>query len=71
MRKKNLAVDLFIEALRNENSGNLEVAVAIYEKALNAVKKIRFHSQLEMKIIAKLKVLHTVMEYNDGLRFTR
>lgn len=71
MRKKNIAVELFAEALRNENSGDFEAAEAIYTKALHEVKKIRFHRKMEVKIIEKIKVLHTVMDYKNSLHFTR
>jgi hypothetical protein len=71
LRKKNISVELYIEALRNENNGHFEAAVITYETALNEVKKIRFHSSLKNKIIQKLKLLHTVVEYNNNLHFIR
>lgn len=71
MRKKNIAVELFAEALRKENSGDFEAAGEIYAKALNEVKKIRFHRKMEVKIIQKIKILHTVIAYNNSLHFTR
>lgn len=70
--KKNVPVELFAEALRNENSGQFETAIITYERALNEVKKIRFQgSSLKSKIIERLKVLHTVMEYKNGFHFGR
>jgi hypothetical protein len=69
--KKNLSVDLFNEALRNENNGLYEEALANYESALNEVNKTRFHSTFRNKIIEKLKVLHTLIEYNNGVRMIR
>ena len=71
LRKKNVSVELFVKALRNENCGHFEEAVVIYESALNEVKKIRFHRNLKLKIIEKLKILHTLIEYNNGVRFIR
>lgn len=71
LRKKNISVELFNEALRNENNGHFEQAVVTYENALNEVKKIRFHGTLKNKIVEKLKVLHTLIEYNNGIRFIR
>jgi hypothetical protein len=68
-RKKNIPVSLFAEALRIENSGHFEEAIVTYQNALNEVKKNRFHSTLEDRIIEKLKVLHTTIEYNNNLRF--
>lgn len=65
--KKKIPDALFAEALRNENSGDFETAVITYKKALNEVNKIRFHTQFKNKIIEKLKVLHTAIEYKKGL----
>ncbi len=69
--KKNVSVKLFAEALKNENSGHFEEALITYQNALNEVKKIRFHSHLQNKIVDKLKVLNTVIEYTHNARFTR
>lgn len=71
LRNKKTPVELFVEALRNENSGHFEAAVITYETALNAVKKSRVHSYLKNIIIEKIKVLHIIIEYKNGLRFTR
>jgi hypothetical protein len=71
LRKKNISVELYIEALRNENNGHFETAVITYETALNEVNKIRFHGTLKNKIIQKIKLLHTVVEYNNNLHFIR
>jgi hypothetical protein len=71
LRKKSVPVELYIEALRSENNGHFEAAVITYETALNEVEKIRFHSILKNKIIQKLKLLHTVVEYNKNLHFIR
>ena len=69
--KKNISVDLFNEALRNENNGLYEEAVANYESALMEVNKTRFQSTFKNKIIEKLKILHTLIEYNNGVRMIR
>jgi hypothetical protein len=71
VRKKNIPVELFVEALRDENNGHFEEAVITYETALNEVNKIRFHSTLKNKIIQKLKLLHTVIEYKNNQNFIR
>ena len=58
---------LFAEALQNENSGHFETAILTYERALNEARKTRFQdNSLKSKIIEKLKVLNTVMEYKNG-----
>jgi hypothetical protein len=70
-RKKNLPVELFVEGLRYENSGYFEEAILTYENALTEIKKEKFHGNLKNKIIQKLKVLHTIIEYKKSLLFTR
>jgi len=64
---KNLPADLFTEALRDENSGEFEKALTQYQSALDALTKSRFQNAgLKKKIEEKLKVLHTVIEYNNN-----
>lgn len=67
LRKRNISVELFSRALRNENSGLFEEAVIDYECALQEVKKIKFHKKLKNKIIDKLRVLHTFIEYKNNM----
>ena len=71
VKKKSLPVRLFIEAQKNENDGQFEEAVVTYESALDEVRKVRFHASLKNRIIDKLKVLHTAIEYKNNLHFTR
>ena len=73
LRKKNLPVTLYVEALRNENSGHFEEALITYENALMEVEKEKFQyrGSLKNKITEKLKVLHTIIEYKNSLRFVR
>ena len=71
IRKKNLPVELFTEGLKYENDGLFDEAIVNYENALNEVRKNRFHSDLENKIIQKLKVLYTIIEYKKNIQFTR
>ena len=66
LRKKNIPLQLFIKALKDENSGNFEEAIITYENALNEVKKIKFNNALKFKIVEKLKLLHTVIDYNNN-----
>ena len=66
-RKKNAPGELFAEALRNENRGDYEAALTAYENALNEVKKNRFYSSsMKNKIVEKLKVLNTVIDYKNN-----
>ena len=73
LRKKSLPVTLYVEALRNENSGHFEEAIVTYENALVEAKKEKFQygGSLKNKITEKLKVLHTIIEYKNSLHFVR
>jgi len=71
LKKRNLPVELFVEGLKYENSGHFEEAIINYENALDVVKKNRFQSNMKNKIIQKLKVLNTIIEYKKSLLFTR
>ena len=70
-KRKNIPVRLFAQALKNENSGHFEEAVINYQNALDEVKKVRFHGDLENRIVAKLKVLNTVIAYTNNSHFVR
>jgi len=71
LKKKDLPVELFVEGLRYENDGQYDEAIMNYKNALNEVRKNRFQSDLENKIIQKLKVLHTIIEYQRNFGFAR
>ncbi len=71
VKKKSLPVRLFIEAQKHENEGHFEEAVFTYESALGEARKFRFHGSLKNKIIDKIKVLHTAIEYKNNLQFVR
>jgi len=70
-RKTDIPVEFFVTALRNENNGYYEEAVITYEKALTEAKKSRLHNLLKVKIIEKIKVLHTIIEYQNSIRYIR
>ena len=71
LRRNSISVELFVEALKNENEGYFEAAVISYEAALNQFKKTRFHNSFKDKIIQKLKLLHSLIAYQNNLRFIR
>jgi len=71
LKKKNLPVELFTEGLKYENDGHFDEAIINYENALSEIKKNRFHRDLKSKIIQKLKVLYTIIEYKKNIQFTR
>jgi hypothetical protein len=70
LRRKNIPVELFSVALRNENKGEFEAAIISYENALNEAKKARFPSnRLKNKITEKLRILKTVTNYQSGFHY--
>ncbi|MBL0337184.1 MAG: hypothetical protein IPP73_18180 [Chitinophagaceae bacterium] len=69
--RKDVPANLFAEALKNENSGNLESAVTIYKEALQEASKSRSQHDLREKIVEKLKVLNTVLAYNRNFQAGR
>ena len=71
LKKENIPITLFAQALKTENSGHLEQAVIAYQYALAEVKKIRFHGDLRKKIVQKLKILNTIIEYDKNCHFMR
>jgi hypothetical protein len=54
-------------ALENENSGNYQEALNNYKIALGEVKKTKRNRDLRIKILEKIKVLHTVIDYHKGI----
>jgi len=71
LKKKDLPVELFVEGLKYENDGHFDEAIINYENALSEAKKNRLHRELKNRIIQKLKVLHTIIEYKKNFQFTR
>ena len=70
--RNNLSFKLFSEALRNENSGQFEEALIVYENALKVAGKTRHSgSKFRQAIIDKIKVLNTAIDYRNNLQFSR
>lgn len=70
-RKRSIPETLFINARRNENDGDWEQALIGYESALLAIKKPGYQRSLRTKIIDKLQLLHTIIDYRRSLGFIR
>lgn len=68
-RKKSLPVNLYFEALRNENMGLYEVAEKGYRAALEEAVKYRFHDDLRHKIEEKIRLMQTVITYQQSISF--
>ena len=69
--RKSIPMSLFAEALKSENDGFYEEAATAYETALNKIGNIRFHRDLRNKIVERVKVLHTLIEYNNRFHSIR
>jgi hypothetical protein len=66
-RRRSVPGKLFHEALRIENSGEFESALLTYEKALCEVNRAGYIAHaFKTRIIEKLKILHTVIEYKNS-----
>lgn len=65
-RQKTLGVKLFYTALKYENEGRYEAAIAGYEQALSEAKKRRHSKDQQNKIVDKIMLLQTVMQYENN-----
>jgi len=70
-RKLSIGIALYLEALRDENNGHFEEAVTAYEAVLVQCKKIRFQRVFRNKITGKVKLLHTIIDYDKSTRYIR
>lgn len=66
-KNKDNAVSLFKAALKEENTGRFEAAIIQYELALQEAEKKGFDRSLRQLINEKLKVLHTITEYEKEM----
>jgi hypothetical protein len=66
-KNKGQAVSLFKAALKEENTGRFEAAIKQYELALQEAEKKGFDKSLKLLINEKLKVLHTITEYEKEM----
>jgi len=66
-KPKDSAVILFKAALKEENTGRFQAAIVQYELALQQAEKKGFDKSLRRMINEKLKVLHTINEYEKEM----
>jgi hypothetical protein len=66
-KNKSQVVSLFKSGLKEENMGRFDAAIHQYELALAEAEKKRFNRSLRMLISEKLKVLHTITEYQKDM----
>ncbi|GEM_PF-909819 len=64
-RRKTVPDILYEEGVKAENLGNFKEAVLKYEKALSVVDNFRFRRDLKIKILNRIKVLRTVIKYEN------
>lgn len=64
-------IPILQEARRNENAGLYEAAIRDYESALAELSMIRFHHVLRGRISDKIKLLHTILDYQKNIHFIR
>jgi hypothetical protein len=71
-KNKYLPWDLYVKALKSENSGHFENAYASYKSALGEINKSRFQNvDLKKRTMEKLKVLETIINYKNSFYAVR
>lgn len=71
LNKISPADELFRKGLKNENNGNYDEAIMVYEQALKEAERTKWHHGLKVKLIEKLNVLRTVSSYQKSQDFIR
>lgn len=66
LNRKSNSIRLFNAALKSENDCQFEKAIGEYETALDEIKRTGRNVQLKTRIIDKIKLLNTVIQYQHG-----
>lgn len=66
-----LPVHLYNKGLQAENDGKFYEATAIYENALQELKKFRFHKMLKKALVEKIKLLKQINKHGIDQKFVR
>ena len=61
--KQNAHTELYSEGVRNENEGRYTLALRNYEDALSEIRKLRLSKKFGLKIVQRIKVLRTIINY--------
>lgn len=69
-KKRQTSFSLYVKALKDENSGNLDAALANYKSAYDEATKTRFQENMKERILNKMKVLHSMKGYNKQFQLT-
>ena len=69
-KNRQSSVSLYVKALKDENSGNLEGALATYKSDYEEAAKTRFQENMKERILNKMKVLHSMKGYNKQFQLT-
>jgi hypothetical protein len=67
--KRKIFNGLYSAALRHENDGELVEAIEGYKDALQEADKSSHNNQLKNRIKAKVKLLHSIIDYHNNLRY--
>jgi outer membrane protein assembly factor BamD (BamD/ComL family) len=65
-QKQNAHTELYSEGVRNENAGQYEQALHNYEDALNEIRKLRMSKRFGSKIVQRIKVMRTLINYEKA-----
>lgn len=63
--KKDSYTELYNEGIKKENNGYFTAALEDYNKALAEVEKYKFQDKVKDRIIQKIKVLKSTIEYES------
>jgi CRISPR/Cas system-associated protein Cas5 (RAMP superfamily) len=66
--KKNSYSGFYKEGVRNENDGRYDEALHNYEDALSENSKPNINRKLNQKIIERIKMLRTTIDFEDNFR---
>lgn len=57
---------LYSEGMRHENAGDYDLAIHNYEDALNEIVKRKQDKEFASKIVQKIKILRTTIDYEKN-----
>ncbi len=69
--KKISHTELYKEGVRHENEGDYKLALQSFEDALSEIRKLKVDSKFGNKISERIKILHTIIEYEKNFQTGR
>ena len=64
--KRTRHTQLYSEGMRHENAGDYDLAIHDYEDALNEIVKHKQDKEFANKIVQKIKILRTTIDYEKN-----